>query len=80
MISEIDLAIASGTLSINKYLDKNRHRARDIEIEHPEFKVYQAVKLQANGSAAIRTDSQIDDESALAIATVFDDVFDDLDW
>ena len=80
MISEIDRAIAMETLSINKYLDRNRHRARDIEIGHPEFKVYQAVKLQANGSAAIRTNSQLDDESALTLATVFDEVFDQIDW
>ena len=68
MILEIDLAIASGALSINKYLDKDRNRARDIHIEHPETNVYQAVKLQANAGVTVEIDSQSDDDEAMAIA------------
>ena len=80
MIREIDSAIASGTLSINKVLDKSRHRTRDIDIEHPETQVYHAVKLQANAGTAITTDSHVDDESAIAIPTIFDGDLADLDW
>ena len=80
MILEIDLAIASGALSINKYLDQNRHRARDIEIKHPETLVYEAVKLQANGGAAVATQSQVNDDDAIAIPVFFEGDLDDLDW
>lgn len=80
MILEIDKAIASGALSINKYLDKSRNRARDIEISHPEAQVYKAVKTQANAGAAVNTEFNLDDEGAIAIPEIFDDVLDDLDW
>lgn len=80
MILEIDLAIASGTLSINKYLDKCRHRTRDIEISHPEAKVYEAVKTQANAGASVDVDSNLSDESAIAIPVIFEGDLDDIDW
>ena len=76
MIQQIDSAIASGALSINKHLDKDRNRARDIDIEHSETKVYQMVKLQANGGVTVEIDSQSDDDEAIDLSTVFDD----LDW
>ena len=80
MIIEIDCAIALGALSINKYLDKSRNRARDISIKHPEASVYHAVKAQANGGVPMEIDSHSDDESAIAIPVIFDDVLDDIDW
>lgn len=80
MILEIDCAIASGTLSINKFLDKCRHRTRDIVIEHPETEVYQAVKLQANGGAAVNTDSLINHDEAIAIPVVFEGDLDEINW
>ena len=66
MIQQIDSAIVLCALSINKYLDKDRNRARDIHIEHPETNVYQAVKLQANAGVTVEIDSQSNDESAIA--------------
>ena len=80
MINEIDRAIASGTLSINKFLDKCRHRTRDIIIKHPEASVYQAVKLQANAGASINTELELDDESTIAIPVIFEGDLDDIDW
>jgi hypothetical protein len=80
MIKEIDKAIASGCLSINKIFDKSRNRSRDVDIEHPETHVYQAVKLQANAGAAVKTESTFDAESAIAIPVIFDGDLDDLDW
>lgn len=80
MITEIDKAIANGVLSINKYLDKSRNRARDIDIEHPETHVYQAVKAQANAGAAVNTDSQSDDESAISMPVFFEGDLDEIDW
>lgn len=53
MIVTIDKIIASGAHSINKVLDKDRHRERDLGINHPEAEVYQAVKKQANFSAGV---------------------------
>jgi hypothetical protein len=80
MITEIDKAIASGCLSINKILDQSRHRTRDLCIEHPESNVYQAVKLQANAGAAVKINSQIDLDSAIAMPVIFDGDLDDFDW
>ena len=86
MIAEIDSAVASGTLSINKYFDKSKYldkslnRARDISIKNPEASVYHAVKAQANDGVTVEIDSHSDDESAIAIPVIFDDVLDDLDW
>ena len=72
MILEIDKAIASGALSINKFLDKSRHCARDIGIEHPEIKVYQAVKLQANIGSSVENRLELDEDKAIAIPMIFD--------
>jgi hypothetical protein len=80
MITEIDTAIANGVLSINKYLDKSRHRTRDIDIKHPEINVYQAVKAQANGGAAVHTSSQIDDEQTIAMPEIFEGNLDEINW
>ena len=80
MILEIDGAIASGALSINKYLDQSRHRTRDIVIEHPEASVYQAVKLQANAGASVDVGSNLNHESAIAIPVIFEGDLDDIDW
>jgi hypothetical protein len=71
MITEIDKAIAKGALSINKILDQSRHRTRNISIEHPESKVYQAVRLQANDGVSVKTESQLDEQSAIAISAIF---------
>jgi hypothetical protein len=80
MITAIDQAIASGALSINKYLDQHRHRTRDIIIQHPEAKVYEAVKHQANGGAAVYLDAEIDDHEAIAIPVFFDGDLAQIDW
>lgn len=80
MITEIDTAIATGTLSINKYLDKSRHRTRNIDIEHPETHVYQTVKAQANGGAAVNTESESDHDEAIAIPMIFDGDLAQIDW
>jgi len=81
MIKEIDSAISSGALSINNYLDKYRHRSRDIDIEHPEAKVYEAVKLQANAGTGVNLEFELsDDDDAIAIPVFFDGNLDDLDW
>ena len=84
MIKEIDSAIASGALSINKVLDKSRHRARDIDIEHPEAKVYEAVKAQANLGSQVNTESQSDnfddDDEAIAKLQVYEGDLSELDW
>jgi hypothetical protein len=80
MIKEIDKAIASGCLSINKIFDKSRNRSRGVDIEHAETHVYQAVKLQDNAGAAVETESTFDAESAIAIPVIFDGDLDDLDW
>lgn len=44
MIEILDKLIREGVTSINKALDKNRHRARDLKIEHPEKALYQMFK------------------------------------
>lgn len=80
MIKEIDRAIASGALSINKFLDKSRHRTRNIDIEHPEAQVYKAVRLQANQGTSVNTESELDDQSAIAIPVIFNDDLDEIDW
>lgn len=80
MIFEIDGAIASGNLLINKILDKNRHRARDIDIQHPENKVYQAVKLQANLGSDVEIESKLDDDDAIANYKIFDGDLAEIDW
>jgi len=80
MINEVDNAIASGTLSINKYLDQDRHRSRDIDIKHPETKIYEAVKLQANGGVTVDNNSNTNDNDAIAIPVFFDGDLDQIDW
>lgn len=44
MILTIDRIIASGAHSVNKALNKDRHRVRDLEFVHPESVVHQLVK------------------------------------
>lgn len=56
------------------------NRTRDLCIEHPASNVYQAVKLQANAGAAIKINSQIDLDSAIAMPVIFDGDLDNLDW
>ena len=83
MIKEIDKIIGFGELSINKVLDKSRHRTRDIHIEHPEAKVYEAVKTQANLSSQVNLDSQgdrFDNDEAIAKLEIFDGDLADIDW
>jgi cystathionine beta-lyase/cystathionine gamma-synthase len=46
------------------------NRTRDLCIEHPANNVYQAVKLQANASAALKINSQIDLDSTFASGTL----------
>ena len=79
MIIEIDMAIASGTLSINQVLDKNYHRTRNIDIKHPEASVYEAVKLQANRGTGIEVEAKSVDED-IAIPVFFDGDLEDVDW
>lgn len=61
MIQTIDSIITTGSLSINKMLDQNRNRQRDLDIEHAESKVYQTIKAQANDPIEI---DYIDDEDS----------------
>ncbi len=61
MILTIDLIIADGKLSINDKLDKDRHRQRDLYVQHSESKVYEAVKQQTN--QGIKVDFKLDDDS-----------------
>ncbi|MDJ0716920.1 MAG: hypothetical protein QNJ54_22340 [Prochloraceae cyanobacterium] len=44
MIETIDRIIASGATSINKVLDKDRHRTRNKDINHPESRSYLHIK------------------------------------
>ncbi len=69
MIETIDEIIASGAHSINEVLDKNYHRARDLSINHPEAKVYQAVKQQANKSSEVDLNT---DDGELDIDEILD--------
>ena len=83
MIKEIDKIITSGALSVNKILDKSRNRSRDIHIEHPEAKVYEAVKAQANLSSQINLESHsdnFDNDQAIANLQIFDGDLADIDW
>ena len=80
MIKEIDKAIGSGALSINKYLDKSRNRARDINIEHPEIQVYDAVKAQANLGSDINIDLESDDDELSGIPVTFNGDLSQIEW
>jgi hypothetical protein len=79
MIKTIDQIVATGALSINKELDYDRHRTRDIEISHPETQVYEAVKRQANSGISVRDESEHESQSENGLPTIFDDDQSDLD-
>jgi hypothetical protein len=79
MIKTIDQIVATGTLSINQELDLDRHRTRDIDISHPETKVYEAVKLQANRGINVRDESEYEDQSDPGLPIIFDGDLSDLD-
>lgn len=74
MIETIDKIIASGAHSINDVLDKDDHRSRDLSINHPQAKVYQLVKQQANNESNVDTDPP---QSSLDLDNTF--VFEDGD-
>lgn len=44
MINEIDLLIGNGEISLNKIFDKNRHRNRNTDINHPESIILEKVR------------------------------------
>ena len=80
MIKTIDEIISTGALSINEVLDKYDHRARDINIEHPESLVYEVVKIQAN--EGVQVNNSFDDEGnyEITIPSVYEGDLDDIDW
>ena len=79
MIKTIDQIIANGALSINKELDNDRNRARDIDISHPETKVYEAVKLQANSGTNVRDESEHEHQYEDGLPIIFDGDLSDID-
>ena len=79
MINTIDSIIARGSLSINKELDKDRHRIRDINIEHQESKVYEIVKQQANHSSNVDTTVVESDNETTTNDDIWGQIIDDLD-
>ena len=79
MINTIDSIIARGSLSINKELDKDRHRIRDINIEHQESKVYEIVKQQANHSSNVDTSVVESDNETTTNDDIWGQIIDDLD-
>lgn len=48
MIFTIDRIIATGAHSINKELNKDRNRVRDLSFSHPEALAHQMVKEEAS--------------------------------
>ena len=74
MIETIDKIIATGAHSINDVLDKDDNRARDLSINHPQTKVYQLVKQQANNESNVDTEPA---QGSLDLDNTF--VFDDSD-
>ena len=79
MIKTIDSIIASGSLSINKELDKDRHRIRDIDISHPENKVYEIAKQQANKRANLDNTIVEKDNETTTNDDIWSQIIDDLD-
>ncbi len=79
MIKTIDKIVASGNLSINRELDHDRNRARDVEISHPETQVYKAVKLQANSGINLRDESEDDYQYENGLPIIFDGDLSDID-
>ena len=79
MINTIDSIIASGCLSINKELDKNCNRIRDINIEHQESKVYEIIKQQANHSSNVDTSVVESDNETTTNDDIWGQIIDDLD-
>ena len=80
MIKTIDSIVSSGALSINKQLDKDRNRARDIEIEHSQNKLYELVKEQANQSAAVNTELENASDDQQDSSFDMDDLLDEIDF
>lgn len=79
MIKTIDQIVANGALSINKMLDSDRNRARDIDISHPETKVYEAVKLQANNGINVRDESEHEHQYENGLPIIFDGDLSDIE-
>ena len=79
MINTIDSIIARGSLSINKELDKNYNRIRDINIEHQESKVYEIIKQQANHSSNVDTSVVESDNETTTNDDIWGQIIDDLD-
>jgi hypothetical protein len=79
MIRVIDKIVATGALSINQELDNDRNRARDIKISHPETKVYEAVKHQANSGINAHNESEYEYQSDPGLPIIFDGDLSDLD-
>ena len=80
MINTIDEIISTGALSINDLLDKYDHRARDINIQHAESQVYEAVKLQANKAIDVNNELNEELDESSGIPETFDGELPDLDW
>jgi hypothetical protein len=79
MIKTIDQILATGALSINKVLDSDRHRTRDLDISHAETQVYEAVKLQANSGINVHDESENESQSEPGLPIIFAGDLSDLD-
>ena len=80
MLQEIDRIIAKGAMSINDVLDENRNRLRDLNMEHCEAKVYQAIKLQVNEGIPVQDDYYDNWEDSLNVPREFDGDLSDIDF
>lgn len=49
MLSEIDIAIDKGVLSLNNYFDKNRNRHRNENLQHPDNEKLAIIREVLNG-------------------------------
>lgn len=78
MVLTIDKIIASGAHSINKELDRDRNRNRDLGVNHPEDKIYQLVKQQANRAIGIDLNLNMEEIDLSDSDSFYDDLdFDD---
>jgi hypothetical protein len=68
MIEKIDEIIRSGSYSINKVLDKDYNRRRNLKIKHPESDAYQAIKSRDDNSIVDEWD-----ESEIEFRVVLDE-------
>lgn len=80
MIKTIDEIIASGEMSINKVLDKDRHRRRDIDVEHPSNLIYERVKIQANKPLDTDNNIEVSDNEEVVEVVEMEDIIDAMEF